>query len=52
MAADHIAGEARWANRLRKNDAMGIVLQELQVVWGDIKKMSRGWNANEEMGRW
>ena len=22
------------------------------VVWGDIKKMSRSWTANEEMGRW
>ena len=31
---------------------MGTVLQELQVVWGDIKKMSRSWTANEEMGRW
>ena len=49
-AADHIAGEARWANRLRKNDAMGIVLQELQVVWGDIKKMSRGWKCERGNG--
>ena len=40
VAADPIAGEARWASRLRKNDAMGKVIQDLQEMWGDVKKMS------------
>ena len=51
-AANPIVGEVRWASRLRKYDEMGRVLKRLQEAWGLVLKMSKKWDANEEMGRW